>query len=162
MEPQNGNIVAISFGAQPMHQKFLSNYRVRFSLTSKPIEAVLCSDLYADKIQREKNLTSKNTIFQDAFENKITWICPNLNSTLEITNQVNNIKVEIVSCDDQSSTKYDSYANGTQCEEFAGNYPKIRYATFSTNFNPDLYASDKVLQLREDDLLIRLDEKYIK
>lgn len=69
MQPQYGNTVAVSLGGTNKHEDFLGKYRVRFYFYDMgalvnpriPIENVLCSDLYADKIEAEVNGTSNST-----------------------------------------------------------------------------------------------------
>ena len=92
MQPQNGNTFAISLGRLKQHEDLMPKLRVRYyhvdyfdDTMHKPIESVLCADLYADKIQMEMDGTSESTQFSDIFLNKTksdqVWICPNLTSS---------------------------------------------------------------------------------
>ena len=73
MKPQLGNTFAISFGSTEYHEDYLGKLRVRFyqykNRNDTQYEAVLCSDLYSQQIEKETQEDRNNNDFLNTFGN---------------------------------------------------------------------------------------------
>ena len=47
-------------------------------------EAVLCSELYKEEVEREKNGSSQLNSFSSLFDDGTAWICPNITTSVNI------------------------------------------------------------------------------
>ena len=104
-------------------------------------ETVLCKDLYAEQIEREKNGTSQYTFFQDQFDAKFLTFCPNVTETMTIDSKLNVFMAEVVPCSKAAQT---DYAEGIECDE-PTDHPKdfqVYIKQVSTSFDPNIYAEE--------------------
>ena len=80
MQPSLGNTVAMAINTT--NSAGSDSLRVKFEYedeSAAEIDAVNCTDLYAEQIESERNQTVSTSYFTDTFvDDVIHWVCPNV------------------------------------------------------------------------------------
>ena len=113
------------------------------------IDALYCTDVYADEIAAEKRGDVSSTDYTRAFEQlpegydpgQFFWICPDVNS-LTFSTQSTSFNVYVYPCDN-SRVEESHYADGEACEESASYFGlNLHVRPVSSMFKATQYYKD--------------------
>ena len=149
LNPATGNTLALKIPSLT-----ISKLRIQFSTTDNNgtksyIEAVYCTDLYAEQMELERNGTLATNYFTQMFSDDVlgnAWVCPN--ATAFEVGYDGKVSADVVNCE---TAHGDVYANNATCNQTTSGGFFVYMRLVSTHLKADDYFSYGQLQLYAED-----------